>query len=192
MSGNVPLLKLVRQSQPAWIVESFLESGNDFMLAMKNRGVVVGEYYNANKHTMVGLKTVQLMLEKYVRLTFSLEYKVTALYADEFKERRPGAQEIRALAKRRGLIKPPAEIAPLLRYRYPQNSLGAETLLVMHEPIPDEFGVKRLVTLFEDEGRDWLGSWCALNLQELVWQGCGFVFLAEEPTIHFQLVGNEG
>lgn len=88
-------------------------------------------------------------------------YNLAVIRGDEFSDNERTTANIFAEAERRGLQKPPAEVAALLREKFSQDELSFPYVAVMHEPIGDSGGNLGVLGLRRYEGDDWLGAWLA-------------------------------
>jgi hypothetical protein len=110
-------------------------------------------------------------------------YRVVGIHGNEFatNENRT-AEAVRALAKRRGYITPPAKLALLLREKYTQDQIGARYGIVMHRPIfITDKGTSHycVLGLYSLSSEDRLTAWNGMPEHE--WHsGSLFLFLAPE------------
>lgn len=112
-------------------------------------------------------------------------YTFVIIKASEFSQEYPTTQEIRAEARKRGYITPPAELAPLLREAVSDEdiaALGLTWLVVMHEPVTDSDGDLSLLSLNRDDEGQWLFAYD--GGPDRRWdRESGFVFLAPQDSL---------
>jgi len=104
-------------------------------------------------------------------------YNLAIIRGDEFADSERTTANIFAEAERRGLQKPPAEVAALLREKFSQDGLGFPYVAVMHEPICGSDGRPVVLVLNRYGCDDWFYAWYAFPGDR--WsRGYVFVFLS--------------
>ncbi len=146
-------------------------NGEQFIASLKEKGFRIGDY------------AMQVLRKKDFIPTKGTKYKPVVIFGKEIEEDSERTTEnIRKIAKDRGYITPPAELAPLLREKISDKEIeemGVWALIVMHEPIKDSGGNPKLLLLDRRDDGQWLDT--CNDYPGRRWdREDGFVFLAPQ------------
>lgn len=149
-------------------------SGKDWIKHLEKKGYNVGTYAK------------QLLEHKdFVVSDKGTEYKCVVLTHGDMGKEWSTSAEIRAEAQKRGLVTPPAEVAPLLREALSDKEIedmGLWYVVVFHEPIKDPTGDPHVPSVSRGGGGRWLSAdWDGPDYR---WNRYGgWLFLAPQGTL---------
>lgn len=163
-------LLIVNKAKELWkSITSVGKTGEEWITRLESNGFRVGDYAK------------KLLRNAAVTTTTGTVYDLVVIKGEEFPTDAARTNEaIRALAKSRGYLTPPIEVAPLLRESITDKEIeemGLYALIVMHEPVADADGGLRLLGVDRRDGGRWLFAFFG-SPQCLWFRDDGFVFLA--------------
>lgn len=162
-------LLVVSKAKELWeSLTSIGKTGEEWITRLEGKGFRVGNYAK------------KLLRSAAFTTTNGTVYARIVIKGEEFPTDAARTNEaIRALAKSRGYLTPPIEVAPLLRESITDQeieAMGLYALIVMHEPVADAGGLN-LLGVSRSGGGQWLFA-CFGGPQSQWGRGIGFVFLA--------------
>lgn len=179
------LSKPESRSKCAKIAEAMVKAITE--LAHKVLWTVMSDGRDANalitaieaKDRKVSDRAKDIMYKPQFKTSSGKTYRLAIIKGDEFADDERTTTDIFAEAERRGLQRPPAEVAALLREKYSQDELGFPYVAVMHEPICDSDGDPFVLALYCGGAAAWLLAVRAYPGSRWRREGV-FVFLARQ------------
>lgn len=163
-------LLIVNKAKELWkSITSVGKTGGEWITRLGGKGFRVGDYAK------------KLLRDAAFTTTTGTVYDLVVIKGEEFETDAARTNEaIRVLAKSRGYLTPPIEVAPLLRESITDKEIeemGLYALIVMHEPVAGAGGDPRLLGVGRHDGGQWLCAWRGRPQSQ--WdRDYGFVFLA--------------
>ena len=163
-------LLIVNKAKEMWkSLTSTGVTGETWITHLEGKGFRVDDYAK------------QILRSEAFTSTTGTVYDLVVIKGEEFPTDAERTNEkVRAEAKRRGYLTPPAEVAPMLRESISDKEIekmGLYALIVMHEPVAGADDDLYLLGVNRYGGGQWLLSYLGFPQRQWI-RARGFVFLA--------------